>query len=57
MTMLENWRNTAYGKDMNSREGQMFWGNYFAIEKGIYEQLLSNPNEIVSGTVKELAEK
>ena len=57
MTMLENWRNTAYGKDMNSREGQMFWGNYFAIEKGIYEQLLSNPNEIVSGTVKELAQK
>ena len=57
MTMLENWRNIAYGKDMNSREGQMFWGNYFAIEKGIYEQLLSNPEEIVSGTVKELAEK
>ena len=57
MTMLENWRNTAYGKDMNSRDGQMFWGNYFAIEKGIYEQLLSNPDEIVSGTVKELAEK
>ena len=57
MTLLENWRNTAYGKDMNSREGQMFWGNYFAIEKGIYEQLLANPEEIVSGTVKELAEK
>lgn len=57
MTMLENWRNIAYGKDMNSREGQMFWGNYFAIEKGIYEQLLANPEEIVSGTVKELAEK
>lgn len=57
MTLLENWRNTAYGKDMNSRDGQMFWGNYFAIEKGIYEQLLANPDEIVSGTVKELAEK
>ena len=57
MTMLENWRNTAYGKDMNSRDGQMFWGNYFAIEKGIYEQLLSNPDEVVTGTVKELAQK
>ena len=55
--MLENWRNTAYGKDMNSRDGQMFWGNYFAIEKGIYEQLLSNPDEVVTGTVKELAQK
>ena len=57
MTLLENWRNTAYGKDMNSREGQMFWGNYFAIEKGIYEQLLAEPDTVVTGTVKELAEK
>jgi len=57
MSMLENWRNAAYGKDMNSREGQMFWGNYFAIEKGIYEKLLANPKEIVKGTVKELADK
>ena len=36
---------------------QRFWANYFNIEKGIYEQLLSNPDEVVSGTVKELAEK
>ena len=57
MAMLENWRNTAYGKDMNTREGQMFWGNYFAVEKGIYEKLLENPKETVKGTVKELAEK
>ena len=48
MSMLENWRNTAYGKDMNTREGQMFWGNYFAIEKGIYEKLLENPKEAVN---------
>lgn len=27
------------------------------IEKGIYEKLLSNPDEVVSGTVKELADK
>ena len=57
MAILENWRNTAYGKDMNTREGQMFWGNYFAVEKGIYEKLLENPKEVVKGTVKELAEK
>ena len=57
MSMLENWRNAAYGKDMNSREGQMFWGNYFAIEKGIYEKLLENPKDVVKGTVKELADK
>jgi hypothetical protein len=35
----------------------MFWGNYFAIEKGIYEKLLENPKEVVKGTVKELADK
>ena len=57
MAILENWRKTAYSKDMNTREGQMVWGNYFAIEKGIYEKLLENPKEAVKGTVKELAEK
>ena len=57
MAILENWRNTAYGKDMKTREGQMFWGNYFAVEKSIYEKLLENPSEVVKGTVKELAEK
>ena len=57
MAILETWRNTAYAKDMNTREGQMFWGNYFAVEKGIYEKLLENPKEVVKGTVKELADK
>ena len=30
---------------------------YFELEKGIYEQLLANPDEEVKGTVKELAKK
>ena len=30
---------------------------YFELEKGIYEQLLANPDEEVKGTVKELAAK
>ena len=34
-----------------------FGGTYFQIEKEIYEQLLTNPDEEVKGTVKELAEK
>ena len=33
------------------------WSGYFTIEKGIYEQILANPTEVVEGTVKELAEK
>ena len=35
----------------------MFWANYFNYEKGVYEQLLANPTEVVEGTVKELADK
>lgn len=57
MALLETWRENAYGKDMNSKEGKLFWGNYFAVEKGIYEKLLTQPEEAVSGTVGELAEQ
>ncbi len=57
MSLLQEWRDYAYAKDMNTQEGQMFWANYFNLEKGVYEQLLANPDEVVKGTVKELAEK
>lgn len=57
MTLLENWRESAYSQEMDQTAMQQFWGTYFEIEKGIYEQLLSNPDEKVTGTVKELAEK
>ena len=57
MTLLENWRNLAYGDGLDDKMKEELWSGYFAIEKGIYEQLLSNPSEVVEGTVKELAEK
>ncbi len=57
MTLLENWRESAYSQEMDQTMLQQFWGTYFELEKGIYEQLLSNPDEVVTGTVKELAEK
>lgn len=57
MSLLTDWREKAYAKDMDKKEGQLFWANYFAIEKGIYEKLLANPDEEVTGTVKELAQK
>ena len=56
MSLLQEWREEAYSQDMNKKEGQLYWGNYFAIEKGIYEKILANPNEVVTGTLKELAE-
>ena len=57
MSLLQEWREAAYGIDMDSKEGQYFWGNYFAIEKGIYEQLLADPDTVVTGTVASLAAK
>ncbi len=57
MALLETWRNLAYGDGLNDKEKENLWNGYFTIEKGIYEKLLSNPAEVVEGSVKELAEK
>ncbi|MCD8346418.1 MAG: SEC-C domain-containing protein [Lachnospiraceae bacterium] len=57
MGLLETWRNTAYSQEADKKTLQKFWSDYFLKEKGIYEQLLENPEEAVTGTVKELAEK
>ena len=57
MALLEEWRAVAYSKEMDRAALQKFWGTYFQIEKNIYEKLLTNPDEEVKGTVKELAEK
>ncbi len=56
-TLLENWRNLAYGNGLDDKQREQLWTGYFSIEKGIYEQILSNPTEVVTGTVKELADK
>ena len=57
LTLLETWRGIAYSAEMSQQESDRFWSNYFVLEKGIYEQILANPDEVVTGTVKELAEK
>ncbi len=57
MALLENWQKIAYNEKANNQELQKFWQRYFLVEKGIYEKLLTNPEEKVEGTVKELAEK
>ena len=56
-TLLENWRNLAYGDGLDDKKREQLWSGYFTIEKGIYEKILSNPSEVVEGTVKELADK
>lgn len=57
MALLENWQKIAYNEKTNKQELQRFWQKYFLVEKSIYEKLLTNPDEKVEGTVKELAEK
>ena len=56
-TLLENWRNLAYGNGLDDKQREQLWTGYFTIEKGIYELILSNPAEVVTGTVTELADK
>ena len=55
MSLLQEWRDHAYSLDTNQKEGQLFWANYFNIEKGIYERILAEPDKVVEGTVEELA--
>ena len=57
MALLEQWQKIAYNEKTDRGELQRFWQRYFLLEKGVYEKLLTNPDEKVEGTVKELAEK
>ena len=57
MALLKQWRDMAYDEKANKGDIQRFWAKYFNIEKEIYEQLLEDPDSVVKGTVKELAEK
>ena len=57
VTLLVLWHEFAYNEKAVRGYLQRFWSTYFEIEKNIYEQLLTDPDEEVKGTVKELAEK
>lgn len=57
MGLLQEWRDVAYSQETDKKQLQKFWTDYFLVEKGIYEKLLTNPDEVVRGTVKELADK
>ena len=56
-TLLETWYEEAYQQKRNPKQDQFFWAAYFAAEKDVYEQLLSNPETEVKGTVQELADR
>ena len=57
MAILQEWQKIAYDQQADRGKLQKFWQRYFLLEKGVYEKLLTNPDEVVEGTVKELADK
>lgn len=57
MTLLEQWRAKAYDTNADRMQLQRMWNIYFDVEKNIYIKLLKNPDEVVRGTVKELADR
>lgn len=57
MALLEQWRDMAYDQQADKGKLQRFWAAYFEKEKEIYAELLKNPDEVVKGTVKELADR
>ena len=56
-TLLDKWRDMAYDQNADKGNLRKLWDDYFEKEKEVYRQLLANPDEVVTGTVKELAEK
>ena len=43
MALLKEWHKIAYDEQKDKGTLQRFWANYFNLEKGVYEQLLSDP--------------
>ena len=57
MSLLEDWRNEAYDREEDPNQLKKLWDNYFEKERDIYKILLTDPSNVVTGTVKGLAEK
>ena len=47
MTLLENWRNLAYGDGLDDKKKEELWSGYFTIEKGLkgYENPIETMDE------------
>lgn len=56
MSLMQDWENIVAQYSQDAQSQQKFWTNYYLKEKEVYEQLLTQPVEVVTGTVKELAE-
>ncbi|MDD3222306.1 MAG: SEC-C domain-containing protein [Clostridia bacterium] len=57
MSLMQQWEDMVSVFNDDAQAQQKFWTDYYLQEKGVYESLLEEPVEVVSGTVQELADK
>lgn len=57
MALLDQWKAVAYNESLGKDKLQQIWTSYFNEERDMYAKLLKTPDEVVTGTVKELAQK
>lgn len=55
--LMKEWEKLVSQGGNDTALQKKFWTNYYKKEKEVYEQLLTEPVEVVTGTVKELADK
>ena len=56
--IIKDWRDVAYSQETDKKQLQKFWADYFLTGEGhLRAAACKSPDEAVSGTVKELAEK
>ena len=56
-SLFGQWQAKAYNANEDKAKLRTFWDEYFVTEKGVYEKLLADPEEKVTGTVRELADR
>ena len=56
MSLYQEWEKLA-SQERNQNEYQTFWTSYFEKEKQIYQGILSNHKELISGTFTQLVER
>ena len=54
--LLDQWRDMAYDRELSKEQLEKFWGRYFSIERGIYEQLLTEPDVEVPNPIETMTE-
>lgn len=57
MSLYSNWNTVLEGQGLTNAQSEQFWNEYLGKEKDIYEELLTNKEKTIKGTIKGLAER